>query len=396
MPVDDTKDLSIVPRGRERTDKSLSAERAKTDESLLTGRKQTERRADQTVSADRAHADEARSQSRQDADGSREKAGVLAGGAGLEERRKGDKRLLHERQTADEALEAERARMDATMDLERRQKKAAEEKLFQTERGETDRDLTQERNQTDVEAKRERDAHVVTRAALTTRDEFLAIVSHDLRNPLGSVQMATDLLAGKVSAGADEDTREYLGLIERNISEALRLIDDLLDMERVAVGKLGLHIARHDVSTIIRHAEKTLQSRASSRKITIQNDAQGLEFPVDCDRDRVSQVLSNLIGNAVKFTQEGGTVTLAAEKSGPGEVTISVADAGPGIPEDMHKRIFERFSQIGKADRRGLGLGLYISNMIVEAHGGRIWVESKVGKGSVFRFTLPAVGFFKD
>jgi signal transduction histidine kinase len=108
-----------------------------------------------------------------------------------------------------------------------------------------------------------------------------------------------------------------------------------------------------------------------------------------CDRDRVSQVLSNLLGNAIKFTPSGGTVTLAAAPSPEGGVTVSVSDTGPGVPDALRERIFERFWQIGKPDRQGLGLGLYISKMIVESHGGRIFVDSAAGKGSTFRFTLP-------
>ncbi len=109
---------------------------------------------------------------------------------------------------------------------------------------------------------------------------------------------------------------------------------------------------------------------------------------INCDRDRVAQILSNLIGNALKFTPEGSSITVATEESSV-EIKVSISDTGPGIPEDQKNHIFERFAQIGNKNRTGLGLGLYISKTLVESHGGTIWVTSAVGKGSTFYFTLP-------
>lgn len=405
MRPGENEELSIVPKRRKRTDDSLSAERAKADESLSIERQKTEKNAERAVAKSRAEADEILALSRgasdnksdedrpgpsRDGSDAQTRPGIRRTGDVVAGRADGEEVLRHERQIADQALETERRHVDAILDQERRQKKAAEEKVFQAERRETDRDLTQERRQTDAAAQVEKDAHVVTRAALTTRDEFLSIVSHDLRNPLGAVLMATDLLSGKLSARADPETREYVDMIGRNVSEALRLIGDLMDMDRIAQGKLGLQFASHKIGDIVLNSVKAFQPQAAAKNLSFKILPIDAAVTVSCDRDRVSQVLSNLLGNAVKFTPNGGTVTLAVERAVSGEVQVSISDTGPGIPKDKQQTIFERFWQIGKHDRRGLGLGLYISKMLVEALGGRLSVDSEVGRGSTFQFTLQA------
>ena len=255
-----------------------------------------------------------------------------------------------------------------------------EQGFFDAERKKTDKDLTNERNEMDT---------VVEHAtvALTTRDEFLAIVSHDLRNPLSSKSMAAQLLMDSpLYLSAEKEIRECVDIIDRSSAEALRIIGDLMDMECIAAGKLGLHIEPCNILEIIDHSIKSFQHLAAVKNISLLSNSENNGIKVPCDRDRISQVLSNLIGNAIKFTPDGGTITLAV-KPNDHAVQISVTDTGSGIPQDMHKLIFERFWQIGKRDRRGLGL--YISKMIVEAHHGQLWVESKLGQGSVFYIALP-------
>jgi signal transduction histidine kinase len=171
----------------------------------------------------------------------------------------------------------------------------------------------------------------------------------------------------------------------------LRLIEDLLEVERIAVGKLTLHYEEHDVSEIIKQAVEELQEAAASKGITLEAEPQDVCGYVVCDRSRVMQVLSNLIENAIKFTPAKGQICVSCQRTGPEgkEVQVSVSDTGEGIAPEKIKTIFERFSQIHNQDRRGIGLGLYIAKMMVEEHPGRIWVESKLGEGSTFHFTLP-------
>jgi signal transduction histidine kinase len=187
-----------------------------------------------------------------------------------------------------------------------------------------------------------------------------------------------------------EAVKEIASSINRSAGEMLRLIEDLLDIERIAVGKLTLHFEEHDVSEIIKQAVEQLQGAAVAKGVTLEAKDQDVCGHVLCDRSRVMQVLSNLIGNAIKFTPAKGRICVSCQRTGPeGEVQISVSDTGEGIAPEKIKTIFERFSQIHNQDRRGIGLGLYIAKMMVEEHPGRIWVESKLGEGSTFHFTLP-------
>ena len=187
------------------------------------------------------------------------------------------------------------------------------------------------------------------------------------------------------------DVKEMAASINRSAGEMLSLIQDLLDVERMALGKLTLHIEEHDVSEIIRQAVEQLQGAAASEGITLEAKPQDVCGYVVCDRSRVMQVLSNLIGNAIKFTPAKGKICVSCQRTGPEreEVKISISDTGEGIAPEKIKTIFERFSQIHNQDRRGIGLGLYIAKMMIEEHPGRIWVESKLGEGSTFHFTLP-------
>jgi signal transduction histidine kinase len=278
-----------------------------------------------------------------------------------------DERLRLEREITDQAIKAERVRADAATERERshyqESAKSSAELLSQ-----------------------EQESHQKTKATLTTREEFLAIVSHDLRNPLNHISMAAQNLL--------EDPKDVKGLassINRSAGEMLRLIQDLLDIERIAVGKLTLHYEEHDVSAIIKEAVEEFKGDASSKEITLSAKPEDVCGYVVCDRSRVIQVLSNLIGNAIKFTPAKGEICVSCARTGPEskEVQVSVSDTGEGIAPEKIKTIFERFSQIKSQDRRGIGLGLYIAKMMVEEHPGRIWVESKLGEGSTFHFTLP-------
>jgi len=306
-------------------------------------------------------------QSRSDSDASRDLGRADTGRSGAERQAQGDERLRVERQTSDQAIKGERLRADAATEKGRSQYQAAAKSSAEL--------LSQEQQ-----------SHQKTKATLTTREEFLAIVSHDLRNPLNNISMATQNLLEE-----PKDVKELASSINRSADEMLRLIEDLLDVERMAVGKLTLHIEQHDVTEIIKEAVEKFKGTAASKGITLEAAPQDVCGYVVCDRSRVMQVLSNLIGNAIKFTPAKGQICVSCQRAGPegGEVRISVSDTGEGIAPEKIKTIFERFSQIHNQDRRGIGLGLYIAKMMVEEHPGRIWVESKLGEGSTFHFTLP-------
>jgi signal transduction histidine kinase len=165
-----------------------------------------------------------------------------------------------------------------------------------------------------------------------------------------------------------------------------RLIGDLVDVSSLESGRLSIDRSPGDATALITEAVGVFRSSASEKGISLESDRAGPVLAT-FDPDRIMQVLANLIGNAIKFTTSGGDIRVGGEPAGR-DVRFWVRDTGPGIPQAQLEAVFERFWQVGANDRRGLGLGLYIAKGIVEAHGGRIWVESKLGAGSTFAFTL--------
>jgi signal transduction histidine kinase len=187
---------------------------------------------------------------------------------------------------------------------------------------------------------------------------------------------------------ASDDAKRWLQMIKRNAETSLRLIRDLLDMERIVGGKLQLELAPCRMSELTREVLETFTHAAAAKRVKINLSVMPVESSVVCDRDRVAQVLSNIIGNALKFTPEGGSIIVKTDET-ESEFKFSVRDWGPGIPEDQREHIFERFAQIGNKSRSGLGLGLYISRTLVDSHHGKLWVDCFDGEGSEFSFTLP-------
>ncbi len=309
-----------------------------------------------------------------------------------------------ERVHTDSSLDSERGKTDESLldiiETVPEVKGPAEKALNETlarEREQTDETLTNERVKTDSEVERfsnllaeEKEAHEETRVALTTRDELLAIVSHDLRNPVGSIRSYAELISEDPSfAAASGEVHEWMEVIERNAETALSLINDILDMEMFAAGKLRVEIAPFDVAEIVAASVKSFAVLAEERKLRLtMNPSSGESLIANCDRARTMQILSNLIGNALRYTPAGGSVSVGVERH-KGGVKVTVADSGPGIPEDKLEQIFERYAQLKNSQRRGLGLGLYIARMLAEAQRGRLWVTSKRGEGSSFSFTLP-------
>lgn len=306
----------------------------------------------------------------------------------------------NERQKTNDSLINERIRTDEVFE---NQSISAENKtdnelyhLLKQVREKTDKDLLNERVQTDFDVQEstslltaEQMAHTSTRAELTTREEFLAIVSHDLRNPIGSISSCTEmLLTDPDYANMSGELKYWIEFVKRNADTSLRLISDILDMERIAEGKLNLQVAMNNLSDLINEVLENHMQMAASKSILLQASAtMSSDTWIIFDRDRIAQVLSNLMSNAIKFTPEGGSITVDL-RSLEHHVQVSVKDTGPGIADDQKNRIFKRYAQIENKDRRGLGLGLYISMMFVELHGGKIWVSSSLGQGSTFYFTL--------
>jgi PAS domain S-box-containing protein len=223
-------------------------------------------------------------------------------------------------------------------------------------------------------------------AATKDRDEMLAIVAHDLRNPLNTIHMGADLALEMLPEGAVG--RRQFEMIQRSVAQMNRLIQDLLDTSRLRNGQLALEIATTKLENVLNDACEMLQPLATHAGITLTYNVDEPLPDIRGDRARLLQVLSNLLGNALKFTPRGGSVMVKAASSDEG-ILVQVIDTGPGIVPEQLPHIFGRFWQASGTDRRGVGLGLSIAKGIIEAHDGTIWVESEPGKGSVFSFTLP-------
>ncbi len=229
------------------------------------------------------------------------------------------------------------------------------------------------------------------RAAAEARDQVLAVVAHDLRSPLCALRLDAELLDEKLSPTSP------LPLVGRALTRMRDttarmdgLIADLLDVSRLDRGPLALELAERDVATCVADAAETLRSYVASHDLTLDVVPAPEPLCAPVDEARLSQVVSNLVGNAVKFTPADGRVTVSCARDGE-EIRITVSDTGVGIAPEQLPHVFGAFWQARHADRRGLGLGLAIARGIVEAHGGRIWVESRVAHGTTFTCTFPVV-----
>jgi PAS domain S-box-containing protein len=234
--------------------------------------------------------------------------------------------------------------------------------------------------------------HEEAKQAVRARDEVLAVVSHDLKNPLSTIMMSADFLLEEIVPDTPERTleRKQLEVMRRSADRANRLIRDLLDAARIEDGKLPIEPRRADPASLIRETVELLLPQAADKPLRLEVDAPD-DLPAVCaDRDRTLQVLTNLVGNAVKFTPAGGRVVARAAADASSEVRFTITDTGPGLSADELSHLFDRYWQAKKTAKLGTGLGLVIAKGIVEAHGGRIWAESEPGRGSTFHFTLPA------
>ncbi|OJH40896.1 ATP-binding protein [Cystobacter ferrugineus] len=226
--------------------------------------------------------------------------------------------------------------------------------------------------------------------AILAREEILAMVTHDLKNPLGVILLTTALMRrSKFEGEQGEQLRGYLEKIQRAAERMNSLIRDILDLARIEAGHFIIEPAPHLPVTLMDEAIELLLPLATQKGLRLERHG-GSELlgPVHCDRERILQVFSNLLGNAIKFTPAGGSVLVSAEP-GEGTVRFSVKDTGPGIPAEQLPHLFDRYWQARDKARMGSGLGLFISRGIIAAHGGQIWADSSVGVGSTFSFTLP-------
>lgn len=225
--------------------------------------------------------------------------------------------------------------------------------------------------------------------ATMMRDEFLSIVAHDLSNPLNTVRMSAINVLRARPGGEIEMARKAAGMIGVAVEQMNVLLRDLSDVAAIDSGQLRIRKEESDLDEVMTTTAALLSPLCAEKGISFSCDAKAPSLRLLCDPNRVQQLLGNLVGNAIKFTPRGGRVTVDAAPSGA-EVRFSVADTGPGIPAEVSEHVFERYWRGRERDyTKGVGLGLFIAKGIVDAHGGRIWLESVLGRGTTFYFTLP-------
>ena len=350
---------------RQQTDDSLRGEREKADRAFTERHGSVVNEADRIVRRARKNADAVLHAARERAD-----ERVVNGDVPADERAT----IADERAVENEVLRRERASADDTLRREREETGHALMQLLALERERTDRFLLTERARSDD--------------ALLNRDDFLGIVSHDLRDLLGGIVITVGTMSAQAATGNTGDpTRAQAARILRYAARMKRLIGDLIDIASIDLGQLAIAASHGDARLLVAEAVDTFQAAATAKHVKLEAATDSAMLAV-FDHERMLQVFANLIANALKFTRPGGAVVVAGVAEGD-DWRFSVRDTGIGIPGHLLTAVFERFVQVAQDDRRGLGLGLYISRCIVEAHGGRIWAESLEGEGTTISFTLP-------
>jgi PAS domain S-box-containing protein len=224
------------------------------------------------------------------------------------------------------------------------------------------------------------------RRLMEMKDDFMSMVSHELRTPLGIIKEGISLVLEGIAGDVTEKQKDVLGMAKSNTDRLARLIHQVLDFQKLNAGKMEFRFAEHDLNEIAGEVHRHSQALAAKKGLALELRADGNIPRIRFDRDRIVEVLMNLVNNAIKFTDKGGITISTCMKDGA--VEVSVADSGCGVkPEDV-PRLFQRFAQLERKPG-GTGLGLAISKEIVETHRGRIWVESEYGKGATFRFMIP-------
>jgi signal transduction histidine kinase len=366
--IDDMPDRKLNP-ARQGTDVRLHTERRKTDDELDLRVATADRKADEVLREARGQAEEVLRAARQRADESSQMTKLSS----VEQAAIGD-----ERARADEVVRQEQARADEITAAEREERRRLVVSLLDRERRDTDAGLLLER--------------VTADEVLSQREHFLGMVSHDLRNELAGIAMGVAQII-KNASHDDAGGRIFRSAttVQRIALRMSRLIGDLLDVSSIEADRFMIAPEDHDVRRVVEDVVESFQSIASAKEISLVGETMAESTIVRCDHQRILQVLGNLLTNALRFTPQGGRVFVRAERrqgDNGAETWFSVSDTGPGIAADRLEAIFERYEQGPHADRKGLGLGLYIAKRIVQAHGGRIWAESS-GGGSTFKFTLP-------
>jgi signal transduction histidine kinase len=375
---------------RAHTNAGLGAERATTDEGLDRAALRSQRVLDDLIERDRISADERLLKYRKTADANLavKRSAALAGNRLVATERLGaDDDKKAERVITDSIVDGERRRADAAAKTERRERQRNQSRLRHY-RHDTDHRLSSERSEADestVTLGKLRHALTDAKSEQERRNDIFKMVTHDLRNPLFIIALNAQWITEDATETSSREAAEQITLAAARME---RLLMDLLDCARSESGVLRIVKSNHDVGVLLAEVFQAYHGLFSERRMILTVEPPFEPIVASFDHDRIVQVLSNLLSNAMKFMAPGGTAILRVVRHET-EIEFLLSDSGPGIHLHQLPHVFERFWQVDSNTRRGLGLGLYICEQLVVAHGGHIWVESEVGKGATFRFTLP-------
>ena len=379
----------VIEVEREQTDANLEAERERSDAAVDDAALDARRVADDAIERDRQRADDAMRKLREEADRAITKQRELRGSIETE-RRIVDEARTRERELMETVVAQERAHADAALEDERDADAGARESIA-GKREETDTQLAAERDKSDnaVSLLGAHDAALkLTQDELGRRRDLLGIVAHDLRNPIAIISLNAQLLE---RAAPTAEMKDWCDEVTRAAARMNRLVSDLLDCARIDSDAFAVTCEETDLARLLCETHASYEPLFAMRGLTLTLECDAAPCLVLADRERMSQVLSNLLGNALKFTPKGGTVRLRLARR-RGRVDVELTDSGPGIPADRIPFVTKRFWQAEGETRRGLGLGLYIVDKIVAAHRGELAIESAPGKGTTVRVSLPQLG----
>jgi signal transduction histidine kinase len=222
------------------------------------------------------------------------------------------------------------------------------------------------------------------------KSAFVSMASHELRTPLTAIKEGIRLVVQERTGRLNSEQKEFLGIAQRNVDRLARLINDILDFQKLESGRTYLGTQENDINEIVREIIETMTSLANEKGLNLITQLDDTVPKIKCDKDKIIQVLTNIVNNAIKFTERGSiTIATAADDN---IAQVSVSDTGPGIKKEDLPKLFNEFEQLaGGGDRKtgGSGLGLAISRKIIEKHNGKIWAESEYGKGATFHFIVP-------
>jgi signal transduction histidine kinase len=227
--------------------------------------------------------------------------------------------------------------------------------------------------------------------AIEMKSKFISTASHELRTPLTSIKEGVNLVYSEITGPLNNDQKEFLGIAKRNVDRLARLINDVLDYQKMSAGRMDFNLKPASINETVRLVEETMRPLTKEKGLELILELDDAIPLVNFDNDKIIQVLTNLVSNAIKFT-ETGSVKITTSRSDNNVIT-AVKDTGGGIKQEDMSKLFHEFQQLATKDAErktgGTGLGLVISKKIIENHGGRIWVESDYGKGTTFYFELP-------